>query len=380
MKIIHISDSHLGYTAYRRLDPETGVNQREEDVSRAFQEAIDKIIEIKPDVVLHSGDLFDSVRPSNRVTTFAIRQLLRLVGENIPVVIISGNHSTPRRRGTGSILSLFGFFPPLRPVYRGAYERIKIGDLMVHAIPQCPSSAQLEQELKKVEIDRESRYNILMLHAAVAGLREFSMHEFNEQEVATSYLDSNFSYIALGHYHKFTRIQHNAYYAGSLERFSFNEVGQEKGFLEIDLDKRPLQPIFHRLESPRLMIDLPDIAGKFMSTSDLMKAIERAIDENDPTGKIMRLTINNIRTPLYNSLDFGRIRRLTSSAIHFELRYRRLEDDSERVQSSYSAIGQLDQEFTSYLARVQLEGLDRERLKELGLKYLGEAKNRDKGE
>ncbi len=45
---------HVGYT-YRRTDPETGMNQREVDVYRAFERAIDSIISRRPDVVLHSG-------------------------------------------------------------------------------------------------------------------------------------------------------------------------------------------------------------------------------------------------------------------------------------------------------------------------------------
>ncbi|MEM3059562.1 MAG: metallophosphoesterase [Methanomassiliicoccales archaeon] len=72
MKIAHISDTHLGYTAYSKVDEETSLNQREIDVFNAFRRVIDEILKIKPDLVLHSGDLFDSVRPTNRALSFAI--------------------------------------------------------------------------------------------------------------------------------------------------------------------------------------------------------------------------------------------------------------------------------------------------------------------
>lgn len=55
-----------------------GINQREADVNVAFQEAITRIISLKPDVTIIAGDLFHAVRPSNTVVTFCFRQLRRL--------------------------------------------------------------------------------------------------------------------------------------------------------------------------------------------------------------------------------------------------------------------------------------------------------------
>ncbi|HAW59845.1 MAG TPA: exonuclease SbcCD subunit D, partial [Actinobacteria bacterium] len=126
MRVVHISDTHLGYTAYRGLDPELGINQREADIFAVFKQAIDKILEISPDLVLHTGDLFDSVRPSNRSLSLALEQLLRLSTVGIPVVIIAGNHSMPKMRDTGSVFQLFTLFPNFFPVYKGRYETISI--------------------------------------------------------------------------------------------------------------------------------------------------------------------------------------------------------------------------------------------------------------
>ncbi|MGB2988415.1 MAG: metallophosphoesterase [Candidatus Zixiibacteriota bacterium] len=79
MRFVHISDSHLGASGYSRRLSASGYNQREEDVCNSFQAAVDQIIELKPDFVLHSGDLFHTVRPTNRLINFAIRQILRVV-------------------------------------------------------------------------------------------------------------------------------------------------------------------------------------------------------------------------------------------------------------------------------------------------------------
>ena len=78
MKIVHVSDTHIGFSAYRKVDDETGINQREMDIYRRFAEFADKAIEIHPDLVIHSGDLFDSVRPSNRAISVALDNLARI--------------------------------------------------------------------------------------------------------------------------------------------------------------------------------------------------------------------------------------------------------------------------------------------------------------
>lgn len=89
------------------------------DTYLSFQAFVDRVLELRPDVVLHSGDLFDSVRPSNRALAFAVEQLFRLSEADIPVVIIAGNHSTPRIRETGSAFRLFEHLPNVIPVYKG---------------------------------------------------------------------------------------------------------------------------------------------------------------------------------------------------------------------------------------------------------------------
>ena len=83
MKILHVADTHLGYSAYHKI-AENGINQREMDTYNAFREFIDYAIQSKPDLIIHAGDLFDSIRPSNRAIYFALSQMLRLSEAGIP--------------------------------------------------------------------------------------------------------------------------------------------------------------------------------------------------------------------------------------------------------------------------------------------------------
>jgi exonuclease SbcD len=108
VKLAHIADPHLGLRQYHRQTP-GGINQREADVAHAFRAAIDGVIAARPDAVVVAGDLFHSVRPTNAAIIFAFRhfQRLREALPDAPIVLIAGNHDTPRSVETGSILRLF---------------------------------------------------------------------------------------------------------------------------------------------------------------------------------------------------------------------------------------------------------------------------------
>ncbi|HDP69881.1 MAG TPA: exonuclease SbcCD subunit D [Actinobacteria bacterium] len=379
MKIIHISDTHLGYTAYGAVNKESGIKQREIDVCEAFKQAIEKIIEISPDIVLHCGDLFDNVRPSNRILTFALEQLLRLQSANIPVVLIAGNHSMPRMRDVGSIFRIFELFPGLYPIYKGKYEKLSFNNLpggghglTVHTIPHCLTKEDFDKNLKELKIDQNDKYNVLMLHAAAKGIKEFSMGEFNEQTVETSYFKPEFDYIALGHYHKHTQLAENAYYSGSTERFSFNEAGQEKGFLEIDLSTK--KTTFHSLKI-RSMVEIKRIDAAGKDADFIMERIEEAIMKNEIEGKIAKLEINGLSGPTYNVLDFKQIKHLTSPALHFDIKYNR-DGENESVHPSevmQNNMTNLPMEFESYLEKTIVEKIDKKMILEMGKEYLKRA-------
>jgi len=147
MKILHIADTHLGYSAYRKAT-ERGINQRELDTYAAFEQLIDYAVKTKPELIIHAGDLFDSVRPNNRSITFALKQLLRLSKEKIPIVIIAGNHEQPKLKETGHIFSIFDHIENIFPIYNEKYEKISFNinnkKIIIHALPQYTSKKEYE--------------------------------------------------------------------------------------------------------------------------------------------------------------------------------------------------------------------------------------------
>ncbi|WP_230396398.1 metallophosphoesterase family protein [Streptomyces blattellae] len=84
-RVFHTSDWHLG----RQI----GRYRRDTEVDAVLDEIIDIAADFAPDLIVHSGDLFDSSRPSLDDLRRAA-QALRRLGEIAPVVVVAGNHDT----------------------------------------------------------------------------------------------------------------------------------------------------------------------------------------------------------------------------------------------------------------------------------------------
>lgn len=364
MRVAHIADSHVGFSAYRRSDPDTGMNQREVDVYQAFERLVDSIISKRPDVVLHSGDLFDSVRPSNRALSVVLEQLLRLSAEKIPVVLIAGNHSTPRLKETGSVFRLFEHIDGVSAFYTPGMHRLELGDLTITAFPHQDKESMVEalQSWKR----GRSRYEVGMLHAGIQGLTRYSMGEANELNLPSSLLNLEADYIALGHFHDKEQITENAWYSGSLERMSFAEAGQEKGYMLVDLerDKRD----FVKLPS-RPMYSLGPFKAKGKEAGALQEELATALRSVPMDGSLVRLVVDDVPSALYRSLDLNALRAMGDKAVHLELKFD-IVQGSDAVQWRSTSFGALDQEFETYLSQVPVEGVDKEELRRRGLEYL----------
>jgi len=364
LKIVHVSDTHLGYSAFSKVDEESGLNQREMDFYNAFERFVDQVLDIRPDVVLHAGDLFDTVRPTNRAISFALEQFLRITQAGIPVVVIAGNHSTPKLRETGSVFKIFDHLEDLYPIFKERYERVEIGDLVVHAVPHCDAD-RMTAELERME-PVPGRYNVGMLHAGVSSLQVFRMGDFNEAVVSSSYLRPEFDYFALGHYHNYCQVTDNSYYSGSIERLSFSEAGERKGFILIDLERK--RQDFIELEARR-MIDLPMIDARHMDAGGLRRELTSRLDSMELEGAIVRLSVKDVPYAVYKGLDFHWLRSLASGAMHFEPKFEVLQENHS-VQSDGGSIGSLEREWVSYLEAYALSQGDKDRIRDRGLEYI----------
>ncbi|MDG6228896.1 MAG: DNA repair exonuclease [Candidatus Thermoplasmatota archaeon] len=369
MKILHIADTHLGFSAYRKSTTD-GVNQREKDIYDSFTQVIDYALAEHVDLILHAGDLFDTVRPTNRAITVALQQILRLSAAQIPLVIIAGNHEQPKLQETGHIFSIFDHLDTVYPVYRETYEKhyftIDDESICIHALPQINTVDLFQNQLENITKDNDADINILLFHGAVQGIKEFSMNEFNELFIPKRFLFSLFDYVALGHYHSYTKINNSAYYAGSIDALTFKDAGEKKGFIEITKDHDILRPEFKKL-SNRPVINIPTIFCDSLSVEEIMDQITSAIRTIDPVGKIFRITLKDISSHQYRNLDFRSIRQYAQGSIHYELKVTFI-DKENPFNDQQEKIDSLTKEYERFLTRTGAK--EYKMLLENGLVYL----------
>jgi DNA repair protein SbcD/Mre11 len=383
VRLVHFSDLHLGFRQYYRLTP-TGINQREADVARTVQRAIDRTIELRPDVVLIAGDVFHTVRPTNPAILHAFHQFTRLVRElpHALIVMIAGNHDTPRSAETGCILRLFtqlGIH-----VVDGEPRLLQFPErgLSVLAVPDIPPVGR-----PALVPDPSARYNVLLLHGEVEGMLPAHLADADRAalEIRLEELGApRWSYVALGHYHVYREIAPNAYYSGSIDYTSANPWGElteerlgglpGKGLIEHDLATGA--HVFHAIPGNRTLVDLPAIQARGSSAADVDAAIFATVD-SCPGGiddKIVRLVVREIPRHIARELDHRALRELKRRALHFHLDLRRPErvrTDGQGAPGKRPSLADVVRE--KLQTRTLTSDIERERLVELGLQYLREA-------
>jgi len=382
MRLVHLSDLHLGYRQFLRQTA-AGINQREADVATVFKNAIDRIIEIQPDLVVIAGDVFHNVRPPNPAILLAFTQFSRLVRElpDAIVVMVAGNHDAPRSAETVCILRLFS---PLgihvvdaEPKHLTFPEH----DLAVLAIPHVLGARPA------LHPDPAFGRNVLVMHSELRGIIPLSSTDAERAALQVDPDDIGYdrwSYVAMGEYHIHRKLHRNAYYAGAIEYTSFNiwgELQEEKearlkgkGIVEYDLDEK--KKTFHPLAPARQLVDLPLVSGRGATAADVDAAIRQNV-ETWPGGideKIVRQVVIDLPRHVSRELDQRALREFKRRALSFQLDPRRPEILRQTANGAAGRRVSLTDTVRDWLgARTLPPDVSREALVELGLRYLKQA-------
>ena len=382
MKLAHLADLHLGFRQYDRQTPRGG-NQREADVADAFRRAVDDLLEQRPNLILVAGDVFHSVRPTNSAILFLFKEVHRLRSglPDTPIVMIAGNHDTPRSTETGTILRLYEAL--------GVHVVIEAAQYLTFSKLNCavlaaPHQALAQPDRPALRPQRGTTFNVLLVHGQLPGLGEQrGTMEYGGAPVQLEDLaPAQWDYVALGHYHVAREIEKNAWYAGSLEYVAPNPWGQlqdeeeygarGKGYLLVHLPGSRVE--FRPVDQTRKHIDLPSIDGKGLTPNQLderiaahVAAAKRAID-----GQIVRQLVFDVSRATARDLDHAAIRGYKARALHYQLDLRRPEAHRDETAGGPFAQRQtLPETVQTFLEHRPLDAdLDRAEFVRLGVDYV----------
>lgn len=292
MKIVHCSDLHLGKRFSGNKDY---VKKRYMDFFNAFAVFVDRVEEIKPDVCLIAGDIFDK-REINPDILSKTEYLFKRLKNNVKkeIIAIEGNHDNSRILEESwleylqeqNILKVF--------YYNRDFDEknyLKIDDINFY--PVGYPGFMIDEALTKLsEKLNPQEKNIVIVHTGISG----SINTLPGL-VSTSILDlfkDKAIYIAGGHIHSFTTYPKEKPYffvSGSLEFSNIqNEKSDKKGFILFDTDT--LNYEFIELEHrKRIKKDF-----SYTNFSNLENEFENFVKELNLTGEeilVISVSLNN---------------------------------------------------------------------------------------
>jgi DNA repair exonuclease SbcCD nuclease subunit len=303
------------------------------------------------------------------VFTRVLVGLRRLVDAGLPGVAISGNHDTPRLRGTGSpYAALEEVFPAVTFAWRMEAAVAELDGVRVHAVPQTLSVDEFREELTRTAGDvRADATNVLVAHVALTSLPAREWKDINELEVEEAAFDRRFDHVVLGHYHVHQKASARTWYAGSTDAFSFADRPKgagPKGLIVLDTETGKVEHHANPGERPLVTYGI-DAAS--LSPAELVEACHREAADA-PDGAIVRIFLNEVDPASFRQTTQDDFAEAVPRALHVQV-----EPDygaeALPVQAG-SEIGRLEVEWDRYLEGQDLAGLERDRVRDRGRGFL----------
>ncbi|MBU2499635.1 MAG: exonuclease SbcCD subunit D [Proteobacteria bacterium] len=282
MKFVHTADSHLGFEVVKTApSPGKGRQRRAEWIFRNFVTVVDHAMEIEADLFIHSGDLFNKYYIPRERLDDLIKPLLDLERAGIPVLIIPGNHERSQFP--------FDLFHGAKGVF--VFDRPKSISLTLDGYSVGVAGFPFIREDSKrtfLKALHETAYeemrsdlNILVTHqafdGATVGPGDYTFRPSRSDTVSRGTLPDDFSYIAAGHIHRYQILNHPSkpglplVYPGSIQRISFAEMDEEKGFVEAELLHGRIETRFIPL--PAWDMEMVEIEAAGRTSEDVEEAI-----------------------------------------------------------------------------------------------------------
>jgi len=297
MKIVHLSDLHLG----KRVNEFSML----EDQAYILSSILRIIDEVGPEAVIVAGDVYDKPVPPAEAVELFDDFLWQLARRKVQVFVVSGNHDSPERIAFASrLIDHSGIH--LSPVYSGQVAPITLADeygpVRFYMLPFVkPTHVRRYFEDKEISsytdalrvavdamaMDKTVR-NVLVTHQFVTGAARSESEDVSvggTDNVDAAVFDG-IDYVALGHIHGPQNIgEPRIRYAGTPLKYSFSEAGHVKSVTVATLGEKGNLQVETIPLTPRR--DLRELRGCY---SDL---VTRANYEGTATDDYLHITLTD---------------------------------------------------------------------------------------
>ncbi len=335
LRVLFLSDSHLGFD--HPLRPRIERRRRGPDFLANLERALEPARRGAVDLVIHGGDLFHRSRPPAPIVAAGLSCLLRVAERGIPVFVVPGNHE--RSRLPLPLLQrhpfLHVFDEPRTFVQRIAGWRVALAGFPFTRVVGGRAFQRLLDAAAWRAVEADVR--LLCLHQAVEGAR-VGLNDYcfrrGPEVVPLDGIPRGFAAVLAGHIHRHQvlttdphgrRLPAPVLYPGSVERTSFQERAEAKGYLVLDVAPdaeggRLTRVRFVRLPARPMVVRSLDVAD--VDREALEARIAHAL-EGTPDDAILRLEPRGVPRPhALCALHAANLRRLAPATMNVDLPFR----------------------------------------------------------
>lgn len=278
IRILFLSDTHLGFDL--PVKPRTKRRRRGIDFFKNYEIALQPAFSNQVDLVIHGGDLFYRSRIPKLLINMAFEPLIKIAECGIPVFIVAGNHERSFVQQ-----SMFDKHKNIHVFNQLQSIVFKIRNINVQITGFPCIRKNIRNEFgKKIEqinysFNKIEHIHILCMHQAIegaqVGIQNYTFRT-NHDTIKGVDIPGDFAAILSGHIHRRqvlihdlnnSQLKSNVYYSGSIERTSFAEKNETKGYLIlecepsnkggeiknhkfVDLPSRPMQELILNVKNP----------------------------------------------------------------------------------------------------------------------------------
>lgn len=370
--IAHLADVHLGLRHLSVTDEE-GVNRREADGYAVFAEAIEWLVQTRPDICIIAGDLYEKTTPPVRAQDAAFRAMRRLREAGIEVLLIGGNHDQAESTSTMNALELLGAHADVHVALD--YEHHDLAGVRLHCLPYRRVTRMISGKAPAPDFEFAPGPNVLVAHGYVPGPQIERIPDPALIGRHLTYDEHRFDLVCLGHIHTHAQLdaEGRLFYSGRLERFNWDEVAEEPSIWMHRIDASglhtesvPVASFSTTFPRPMHALHLP-CAGLGL---DEVRETAIALLDAQPPGAIIALALDEVVDEVRHSQlrDTLVEHFLAAGGISLNISYRTA-DVIELLDAELSATPeQLSQAWLAFAVSAE-----REDLSALGAEILAEA-------
>ena len=328
IRILLLADSHLGFDLPER--PRSGRRRRGEDFLANYASALAPALAGEVDLVVHGGDVFDRPRVSPALAWQGLEPLARIADTGIAVFVVPGNHERsrlPHRRfATHPLVHLFDRPRTFELEVRG--ERLAVAGF---PFERRDIRTRFPEVLERTGWRKtRAAVRLLCMHQCVEGATVgpvgFTFRGAADV-VRCADLPGELSAVVSGHIHRHQVLTRDLYgcplatpvlYPGSIERTSFAEIDEAKGYMLLTVADGAVRSSFMRLYARPMVAHELDVTG--MRPAEVSASVGGMV-ESAPEDAVLRISVKGVPVEgVWRELSAPRIRSVAPAGMTVEIR------------------------------------------------------------